>query len=163
MNNKLLELLKDARVKKSLTQRDVAERLGVKDNTISNWETGKTEPDIETFITLCLIYGVNYTDLLEEVYRNKERPYEGIYSYTATGSEQELLEQYNKLDDYDKGKLDGFIRGLLSAEKYKKESGKMMFHATRSTYNAPPEFVPYDEKLIKKLEKLPKVKQKEDL
>ncbi|WP_436665975.1 helix-turn-helix transcriptional regulator, partial [Lactobacillus acidophilus] len=45
-------LIKEKRQKMSLTQMDLANRLLVSNKTISNWETGKTLPDIENIILI---------------------------------------------------------------------------------------------------------------
>ena len=65
MNEKILSLLKSARTSKQFTQKFVAEKLGVKGNTIGNYENGITEPDIDTFVKLCNLYEINYSDVLE--------------------------------------------------------------------------------------------------
>ena len=41
------------RKKKNMTQQDLAERLGVSDRTIGNWENGRNMPDLSLFKTLC--------------------------------------------------------------------------------------------------------------
>jgi len=68
MNRVLVQALKDARLAQGLKQRDVADALGVNDNTLSGWENGRTEPDLDTLIKLCEIYKLNCADLLEQAY-----------------------------------------------------------------------------------------------
>ena len=68
MNRVLVQALKDARLAQGLKQRDVADALGVNDNTLSGWENGRTEPDLDTLIKLCAIYKLNCADLLEQAY-----------------------------------------------------------------------------------------------
>lgn len=68
MNELLIDRLKSARTAAGLNQQDVAEKLGVKANTISNWEKGRTEPDIDTFVMLCKIYDIDFAALLTDVY-----------------------------------------------------------------------------------------------
>lgn len=68
MNSNLIERLKEARLRSGLKQSDVAELLGVKKNTISNWENGKANPDIDSLIRLCEIYEVSCSTLLELSY-----------------------------------------------------------------------------------------------
>ena len=46
------ERLKELRKNKGLKQREIAELLGVKQNTYSDWENGKTEPSFENLIKL---------------------------------------------------------------------------------------------------------------
>ena len=51
---------------KQLTQDDLAEKLHVTRQTISNWETGKSEPDFESLETLAGVFGVSVSELLGE-------------------------------------------------------------------------------------------------
>ena len=44
--------LKQLRQREKLTQDALAERLHVTRQAVSSWETGKTQPDIETLTTL---------------------------------------------------------------------------------------------------------------
>lgn len=47
------EKLRDARKAKGYTQNELANLMGVKNNTISDWERGITEPDIDQINQLC--------------------------------------------------------------------------------------------------------------
>lgn len=44
--------LKELRLKKRLKQQELAEILGIKRNTYSDWENGKTEPSYENLVKL---------------------------------------------------------------------------------------------------------------
>jgi transcriptional regulator with XRE-family HTH domain len=54
-----------ARKKQSLSQEDVAERLGVSRQTISKWELDETLPDINQSKKLAAIYKVSLDQLIE--------------------------------------------------------------------------------------------------
>ncbi len=58
--------LRDARNAAKLTQESAAELLGVSRQTISNWETGKTYPDIVSVIRMSGLYSVSLDCLLKE-------------------------------------------------------------------------------------------------
>lgn len=47
-----LKRLKKLRKNKGLKQQELAEILGIKRNTYSDWENGKTEPSFENLIKL---------------------------------------------------------------------------------------------------------------
>ncbi|WP_242512494.1 helix-turn-helix transcriptional regulator [Leuconostoc mesenteroides] len=47
----------------SLTQMDLANKLLVSNKTISNWETGKTLPDIENIILISKYLNLSLDDL----------------------------------------------------------------------------------------------------
>ncbi|MCH5179970.1 MAG: helix-turn-helix transcriptional regulator [Erysipelotrichales bacterium] len=58
-----LENLKALRKKLGLTQEQMADQLGFKRYTISDWESGRTEPDIESINKIAKKYNVT-TDFL---------------------------------------------------------------------------------------------------
>lgn len=61
---KLNELLKQKRLASNLTQEQLAEKIYVSPKTISNWERGKTFPDIESLINLSQLYHLSLDNLL---------------------------------------------------------------------------------------------------
>ena len=68
MNLILINQLKEGRVKKGWKQSDVEEMTGIKKNTLSNYENGVSEPDMDTFAKLCNLYDLDCAALLEEAY-----------------------------------------------------------------------------------------------
>lgn len=58
------EQLRDARQQHQLSQEQIAEMLGVSRQTISNWETSKSYPDIERVMRLAEIYHLSLDELL---------------------------------------------------------------------------------------------------
>lgn len=65
--------LKAARVSAGLTQEQVAEKIMVSRQTISNWETGKSLPDIVSVMNLSDLYQISIDDLLKGDRRMKEK------------------------------------------------------------------------------------------
>lgn len=57
--------LKQARLKANLTQEQVADKIFVSRQTISNWENGKTLPDIASVIKLSDLYTISLDELLK--------------------------------------------------------------------------------------------------
>lgn len=65
-SEKIGKLIREARVKKGYTQKDLATKLGITDKAISKWECGKSFPDItmiesisnELEISVCQLVGV---------------------------------------------------------------------------------------------------------
>ena len=55
--------LKAARVNAGLSQDAAAKRLGKGKQTLSNWETGRTKIDAESFLELCRIYNCKAEDI----------------------------------------------------------------------------------------------------
>lgn len=56
--------LKEARKTSSLTQKQVADRLGVVESCYANWEQGRTEPGIEMLRKLGAIFGISIEELI---------------------------------------------------------------------------------------------------
>ncbi len=53
-----------ARNKAGLSQRDVAENIGISDAAVSMWETGKTSPRASLLPTIARLYGCTVDELL---------------------------------------------------------------------------------------------------
>ncbi len=52
------------RKEQNLTQKELADRLGISDKTISKWETGNGMPDVSMLQPLCEVLTVNLNELL---------------------------------------------------------------------------------------------------
>lgn len=62
---KIGDQLKKARLDKNLTQEEVAEKIFVSRQSISNWENNKTYPDIGNVIALSDLYQISLDELLK--------------------------------------------------------------------------------------------------
>lgn len=62
-NNGFKISLKALRVNKTLTQEQAGKLIGVRKETISNWEKGKTFPDVEQIQKIEKVYGVKYDNI----------------------------------------------------------------------------------------------------
>lgn len=58
--------IKKRRKRLGLTQREMSEKLGVKQNTLSQYEKGKREPGINMLRKLADLFGCTIDDLLRE-------------------------------------------------------------------------------------------------
>lgn len=63
----------EMRKAKKLTQAELAEKLGVSDRTVGNWENGRNLPDLSLFKPLCDILEISINDLIsgEKVEKTK--------------------------------------------------------------------------------------------
>jgi transcriptional regulator with XRE-family HTH domain len=50
---------------RNISQKELAERLNVAQNTISSWETGRTEPNLGAIDDLCRVFQCQKSDLLD--------------------------------------------------------------------------------------------------
>ena len=64
-----MERLKELREEKGLSQTHVAEAIGIRQQTISQYEKGITQPDIQTIKKLCDFFEVTagYLLVFEEI------------------------------------------------------------------------------------------------
>ena len=56
--NKFKERLKELRIEKNLTQKQLSKKLNVSEDSIYNWENGRSEPSITDLINLSIILDV---------------------------------------------------------------------------------------------------------
>ncbi len=84
-------MLKTARSEAGMTQEQAAEALGVSRQTISNWETGKTYPDIESVIRMSDLYSISLDHLLKEETGMKESYAQYLKESTDTVASRDRL------------------------------------------------------------------------
>lgn len=56
--------LKAARINAGMTQKEAAQRIGVRVETLAKYEKGKTYPNIPVLKQIETIYGIEYKDLV---------------------------------------------------------------------------------------------------
>ena len=71
MNN-IGKTIKKVRAEKGMTQEQLAEQLHVTRQAVSNWEQGKTQPDIETLSAMAEVFEKPVEDLIYGNGVNKE-------------------------------------------------------------------------------------------
>ncbi len=57
--------IKEHRTELGLSQDDLAERIYVSRQTISNWECGRTYPDVQSLLLLSNVFGVTVDSLIK--------------------------------------------------------------------------------------------------
>ena len=103
--------LKELRLQKRLKQSELAEVLHVKQNTISNWENGKTEISNADAIAIANFFGVTVDYLLGRS-EEKTPPDEDL-----SEGERELMEMVSQLTDEEIREIAQFIEFLVSKRK----------------------------------------------
>ena len=89
MHNRIRDLREDL----DMRQSDLAEKTGIDQRTISNYETGKTSPDAYALIKLADFFGVSIDYLVGRV----------KLDYSTTDKKIQLIEQIQKqLDELKK-------------------------------------------------------------
>ncbi len=65
-NNEFGKKLKELRLAKGLSQQKLGEDLGFCNQTISFWESGSREPDLDTLLKISRYFETSLDELLEE-------------------------------------------------------------------------------------------------
>lgn len=107
---------KRAREKKSLSQQDLADMIGVTDGTISNYEKGVAFPRWDTMKKLCDILNVDPNYLFWDDLTDKMKSQ--IIEQTTFDYNDEGTLLYKRLDDIDKAEIRGEMKQMLKADKY---------------------------------------------
>lgn len=102
------KLMREAREKKGLKQSEVAEKMNMKGATISSWELGKSEPDIDEFVQYCGLCGASYVDILKQAYGDPTKQ-EETTEYSET--EREIIYMFRALDGDGKRRTLRQLRG----------------------------------------------------
>ena len=88
---------KEARKRKGISQAMLSAQIGVSQGSISQWEIGKTEPDVQNILKLADLYGVSTDYLLGRT----DNPLSAIPADTpymkVTPFEKTIVEAYRDL------------------------------------------------------------------
>ena len=92
------ERLKELRKKRGYTQSELADILNIKRATIAKWETGMTEPRIESLIKLADILDTTTDFLLGKTnidFGNDSKVYEEYKELLSQNKKEEIKERYD--------------------------------------------------------------------
>ena len=67
----LATYIKSRRKNIGLTQKELAEKVGVSMNTVARWERGENEPSWSDFIKVCVVLGMNPMGFIEKENANE--------------------------------------------------------------------------------------------
>lgn len=114
----MIARLKELRNEKGLTQKEIAEYLNITQQTYSDYETGRTNPDIDTLILISVILETSIDYLL-----GREDDFGNITITTAPAAlrlserEQNLLDVYRKLDTVNKMHVSAYAEVRLEEQE----------------------------------------------
>lgn len=98
--------IKHLRTIAGIKQTDLASRLNVRQGTISNWESGKTEPDIESLQKLADIFRTTVDYVLGGETAADREP--------LTPDEEQLLSAYRAMSEQKKQELISYAGYILT-------------------------------------------------
>lgn len=102
------EFIAAMRREKGVTQRDMAEALGISDKTVSKWETGRGMPDVSLMLPLCAFLDISVNELLAG-----ERLSGESYSQKAEENIMELMKTTEKNARAQRWSIVGGVAGFV--------------------------------------------------
>lgn len=99
------EKIKTARISKHYTQRQLAELINAKHNSISDWEKDKSKPDMDTVELICGVLDLSPGYLMDSVKTS-------VPSSELSDTYTELIELYSKLSKDSQKAIMQILRNL---------------------------------------------------
>ena len=112
--------LRKHRKKAKLTQRQLADAVGVKNNTVSDWESERTSPDTDAIKLICETLHVSADVLLKTKRATQDYALNGL-----TDDEAKLLQYYNNLNEEGRDLLSNYAQDLVTTGRYIKKTLRM--------------------------------------
>lgn len=112
------KIIKNARIDAGLTQIQVASKLGRPQQTIANWEVGRSQPDANTLFELFKILGAD----LNTSFGFPPKAKASLSTAEAVPGEEQLMSLYRDLNDEGREKLVDYADDLVSSGKYIKSN-----------------------------------------
>lgn len=106
--------------KSGLTQKQLAQQLGVSPSAVTNWIKGKNSPDIEYVAIMCDIFNIGLSDLLDSS-STKNAPAECESDFQKL----RLMRNYDKLNQDGKDNLVNYSDDLTNLPKYTDEPSEV--------------------------------------
>lgn len=93
---KIGKFIKDKRLELKMTQKDLADKLGISDRAISKWENGRGVPDVSLLSDLSKVLDVTINDLLSgEVVKKEE--YQQKFEENIMNTIETKIKKENKI------------------------------------------------------------------
>lgn len=136
----LKDILKELRIDRNLTQKQLSEMLDLSKNTVCEYEKGRAEPSIETLLKLSAIFGVSVDYLLgrEDDFGNitvtslpSSDSSASSPNASLTPEERELLELYKKLPGTRKKTVLDTIRFMSDSSETSDKTRKEKYYGSK--------------------------------
>lgn len=112
MANLIGERIKQIRINKKMTQKEVAEKCGFADSALRKYESGLINPKFETVSKIATALGVTPAYLMGiETSEDKEVLTDELIA--QTDGEKKVLTNYRSLDDTGKNRVDDYLDDLV--------------------------------------------------
>lgn len=105
------------RERKGIEQKELAAKVGIKSNAVSNWENGRTRPDIALLPKICQVLEVSLDELFDIKKEDSESKADETHIITMTVSEEDiLLKGYRQLSEGHRAVVSSLIQQLCDVE-----------------------------------------------
>ena len=108
----------------SITQKEFAEKTGIRQSTISEWKKNKTNPSSDKILAICKVLDVTPEWLLSGIDpaagRVKNREFYVVDLDTDSGK---LVMEFNKLDKTSRDRILGYVEAFASMQQDKDQKG----------------------------------------
>lgn len=114
--------IKEVRENKKLSQKEFADRIDMKRNSIAQIETGIRNPSDRTLKAICKEFGINYSWLKDGI-GDMESDFSSsiiddlVKEYDLDDTDRLILENYIKLDKDARKALSNYLKSLTSIWK----------------------------------------------
>lgn len=109
------EKIKSARTAKKLTQKQLAEMINAKHNSISDWESDRYKPDMDTIELLCGALDLTPTYIMGS--KTDEEYGSLVGSIMNEPDTLELIAMYKELEEKDKSAIRQIISSLYNKSR----------------------------------------------
>lgn len=160
------------RRKFGLSQKELADALGVAQNTISNWEQGKRQMDVKTLAAAASLFGVSVDELLglagpepvrQEHGEHMEREVRETIAREYGADAANILQYFQKLNDLGRAKAVETMQDLTQIPRYRVENTGVVLRAARSKNRMQPFSKDVTEQDIQDLQRATPIKKEKDL
>ena len=115
------EKIKSARKAKNLTQKQLADLISVKHNSVSDWERDRFKPDIDTIELLCGVLDLAPSYIMGTSSSINSRSTEeygaGIGNLMKDSETMDMVLEYKNLDEKDKVAIRQIISSLSKKDR----------------------------------------------
>lgn len=123
----LKERLRELRKQSELSQQDLADKIGVSKQALSQYERGVREPDFENLLALCDVFNVSADYLLGKAnvtlrLLSSEELRKLSSSERLTEDESALLSNFRSLNDAGKYEVSNHLEYILSQKRFTKDT-----------------------------------------
>lgn len=123
MINYFGENLRKLRIYKGLSAQELGKELGVAQSTVSNWESGRKEPNFEVLQKISLYFNVSTDRLLNHKIADSDAiPDDDTKKEIIAHLAQELYEKYKNIPDKDKPLVENELIEYANYLKHKFEA-----------------------------------------